>query len=234
MGEPFVHGSDWEPREGPPDQRRRPAGNRWSTAGTGSLDEGPPAQGRRQGAPILGAVTWVSQAACFARRLQPGPARPEHVRATRLIGERLIAAGASAGHMTARTGIGVPRMARRCGGVVAVESLNREADDPGDAALGEPAVRGADLASGVHGSVHVSKQALPKCQTRARYLPHLRPSTWQWADESKGMGRACGNLPVSCLNEGLSPASAEHMAGQPYPAGEAVKVYIRPEGCFGE
>ena len=36
--------------------------------------------------PILGAVTWVSQAACFARRLQPGPARPEHVRATRLIG----------------------------------------------------------------------------------------------------------------------------------------------------
>ena len=71
--------------EGPPDQRRRHAGNRWSTAGTGSLDEGPPDQERRQGANSR-RCTWVSQAACFARRLQPGPARPEHVMATRLIG----------------------------------------------------------------------------------------------------------------------------------------------------
>jgi len=58
----------------------------------------------------------------------------------------------------------------------------------------------------------------------------LRPSARQWADESKGMGRACGNLPVSCLNEGLSPASAEHMAGRTHPAGEVVHIYMRPDG----
>ena len=53
----------------------------------------------------------------------------------------------------------------------------------------------------------------------------LRLLAWQWADESKGMGRARGNLPVSCLNEGLSPASAEHVAGRTHPAGR-VSAYL--------
>src|SRR2546429_5158174 len=73
-------------------------------------------------------------------------------------------------------------------------------------------------------------QALPKCQTRAM-LAAAAASTWQRADESKEMGRACSNLPVSCLNEGLSPASAEHMARRTHPADEAVHVYMRPDGC---
>jgi hypothetical protein len=51
----------------------------------------------------------------FAHRLQPGPARAEHVMGNQADRERVIAAAASADHVTTRTGIGVPRMARRSG-----------------------------------------------------------------------------------------------------------------------
>jgi hypothetical protein len=51
----------------------------------------------------------------FGHRFQPGPARAEHVMGDRADREWVIAAEASAGHVTARIGIGVPRMARRSG-----------------------------------------------------------------------------------------------------------------------